>query len=61
MVDPSSSPPGSSSAPLGPARTIRLDRELPVRAIGARSGLVWSRDGLILAGIGRATELPIDR
>jgi hypothetical protein len=43
------------------ARTLRVDRELPVRQLGARSGLLWSRDGLTLAGIGRLTELPIDR
>ncbi|MEM9562915.1 MAG: isochorismate synthase [Actinomycetota bacterium] len=43
------------------SRTIRLDRDLPVRRIGGRSGLLWSRDGLTLAGIGRAAELPIDR
>jgi menaquinone-specific isochorismate synthase len=43
------------------ARSIRLDGEAPVRAIGARSGLLWSRDGLILAGVGRVAELTIDR
>jgi len=43
------------------SRTIRLDRDLPVRSIGASSGLLWSRDGLVMAGIGRVAELPIDR
>lgn len=43
------------------ARTIRVDRELPVRQIGARSGLLWSRDGLLLAGVGRLTEIGLDR
>lgn len=42
-------------------RTIRLDRDLPIRSIGAASGLLWSRDGLLLAGIGRAVTVPIDR
>lgn len=43
------------------ARTIRLDRELPIRRIGGRSGLLWSRDGLILAGVGPSWEIPVDR
>ncbi len=43
------------------AVTVRLDRDLPVRQLGARSGLLWSRDGLVLAGLGRATELELSR
>ena len=41
--------------------TTRLDGELPLRTLGARSGLLWSRDGLTLAGVGRALEIPVDR
>jgi menaquinone-specific isochorismate synthase len=51
----------SPASPLLQARSIRLDRDLPVRTFGARSGLLWSRDGLTLAGVGRAAEVPIDR
>ncbi|MGH1490345.1 MAG: isochorismate synthase [Acidimicrobiales bacterium] len=41
--------------------TIRIDLDLPLLEIGARSGLLWSREGLVLAGVGRALQIPIDR
>ena len=41
--------------------TIRIDGELPVVRIGAASGLLWSRTGFALAGIGEATRIPLDR
>jgi len=53
-------PVDDSVSDLG-SRTIRLDRDLPLRAIGARSGLLWSRDGLVLAGVGRAAEPVLER
>ena len=59
--DPVASSPTHGPDRPQPVRTIRLDRELPVTAIGAASGLLWSRDGLMMAGLGRAAEVPIDR
>lgn len=41
--------------------TIRIDHDLPLLEIGARSGLLWSREGLVLAGVGRAKRIVIDR
>ena len=41
--------------------TFRIDRDLPLAALGARSGLLWSRNGFTLAGVGEATRLPLDR
>lgn len=29
--------------------------------IGARSGMLWSREGFVLAGVGQAARIPIDR
>jgi len=43
------------------ARTIRLDRDLNPVAIGARSGLLWARDDLALAGVGEVLRLPVTR
>ncbi|MGB5757482.1 MAG: chorismate-binding protein, partial [Acidimicrobiales bacterium] len=43
------------------AITVRLDDDLPLLDIGARSGLLWSREGLVLIGIGEAIRLPLDR
>ena len=43
------------------AITVRLDADLPLMEIGARSGLLWSREGLVLVGIGEAIRLPLDR
>ncbi|MEM7272433.1 MAG: isochorismate synthase [Actinomycetota bacterium] len=42
-------------------RTFRLDRDVPIVEVGARSGLLWSRGGFSLAGIGEAARLPLDR
>ncbi|MGI9597840.1 MAG: isochorismate synthase [Acidimicrobiales bacterium] len=49
--------------PSEPARstTVRIDHDLPLVEIGARSGLLWSRDGFVLAGIGEATRVRFDR
>ena len=41
--------------------TVRLDRDVSVLELGARSGLLWSRDGFSLAGIGEAARLPLER
>jgi menaquinone-specific isochorismate synthase len=41
--------------------TIRIDGELPLVRIGAASGLLWSRADFVLAGIGEATRIPLDR
>ena len=43
------------------ARTIRLDRDLDPVAIGARSGMLWARDEIALAGVGEALRLPLAR
>ena len=43
------------------ARTIRLDRDLDPVGIGARSGLVWAREEIALAGVGEVLRLPLDR
>ena len=40
---------------------VRLDRDLDPFELGARSGLLWSRDGLVLAGVGEALRIPVDR
>ncbi len=44
-----------------PAITVRIDRDLPLIEIGAGSGLLWSRDGLVLAGVGEHRRIPLDR
>ncbi len=41
--------------------TVRLDADLPLLDIGARTGLLWSREGLVLVGLGEALRLPLDR
>lgn len=41
--------------------TIRIDEDLPLVDIGARSGLLWARQGFVLAGIGEATRITLDR
>ena len=41
--------------------TTRLDAELDPLVIGARSGLLWSREGFTVAGVGEATRIPIHR
>ena len=38
--------------------TYRLDEELDPVALGARSGLLWAREGFALAGIGQAAIIP---
>jgi menaquinone-specific isochorismate synthase len=43
------------------ARTIRLDRDLDPVAIGARSGMLWAREDIALAGVGEALRLPVTR
>ena len=43
------------------ATTTRLDIDIDPIALGARSGLLWARDGFALAGIGEALRLPIER
>ncbi|MEM7321679.1 MAG: isochorismate synthase [Actinomycetota bacterium] len=43
------------------AVTYRIDQDLPILEIGARSGLVWSREGFELAGIDTAARIRIDR
>jgi menaquinone-specific isochorismate synthase len=52
--------PGSDARELSIA-TVRVDQELPLLDIGARSGLLWSGEGLTLAGVGQACRLPLDR
>lgn len=41
--------------------TIRIDHDLPLLRIGARSGLLWAREGFVLAGIDEAARITIDR
>ncbi len=43
------------------ATTIRLDADIDPIAVGARSGLLWSREGFALAGVGEAVRVPINR
>lgn len=43
------------------ARTIRLDADIDPIAVGARSGLLWSREGFAIAGLGEAKRLQIER
>jgi menaquinone-specific isochorismate synthase len=42
-------------------RTLRLDADVDPVAVGCRSGLLWSRAGLELAGVGVAARMPLDR
>lgn len=41
--------------------TLRVDIDLPVLQVGARSGLLWIRDRTQFAGIGRAAEVAFER
>lgn len=43
------------------SESVRLDRDINPLDLGSRSGLLWSRDGLMLAGIGEAVRIPIER
>ncbi len=43
------------------ATTVRLRHDLDPIAIGARSGLLWSRGGFAIAGIGVAARIPLTR
>lgn len=43
------------------SRTVRLDAAIDPVALGARSGLLWTRDRFALAGIGVAARIPVDR
>lgn len=38
--------------------THRLDADIDPFSLGARSGLLWAREGFALAGIGQATVIP---
>lgn len=38
--------------------TFRLDADIDPVALGARSGLLWAREGFALAGIGEAESIP---
>lgn len=38
--------------------TYRLDADIDPVALGARSGLLWAREGFALAGIGEAESIP---
>ena len=40
------------------SRTLRLDADIDPIALGARSGLLWAREGFALAGIGEAMAIP---
>ena len=40
---------------------MRLDHDLDLVALGARSGMLWRRDGFVMAGMGVAQRIPIDR
>ncbi|MFV2039861.1 MAG: isochorismate synthase MenF, partial [Acidimicrobiales bacterium] len=41
--------------------TERLDADLDMVGIGAASGMLWRRDELVMAGIGEACRIPVDR
>jgi len=43
------------------ARTVRLDADLDPVVLGARSGTLWARPGLALAGVGESLRIPLDR
>lgn len=43
------------------AESVRLDQQIDVLEVGARTGLLWSRKGLLLAGLGEAARIAIDR
>lgn len=41
--------------------TYRLDADVDVVALGARSGLLWAREGFAVAGIGQAARVVVTR
>ena len=43
------------------SQCVRLEEPFDVVELGARSGMVWSRHGLLLAGIGEAARIVIER
>ncbi len=43
------------------ATTVRLDDDVDVTALGARSGLLLCRDGVGVAGVGEAARIGLDR
>lgn len=43
------------------AATVRIDQDLPLVEIGAKSGLLWSCQGFTLAGVGEAARITLDR
>ena len=43
------------------SKCVRLDRDIDPFELGARSGLLWSRDGLVLAGVGEASRISLER
>ena len=42
-------------------RCVRLDHDLDVVGVGRSSGLLWSRNGLLIAGVGVGTRIPVER
>lgn len=43
------------------SETVRLTEAIDPVELGARTGMLWSRHGLLLAGIGEATRILIER
>lgn len=43
------------------ARTVSLDHGIDPAAVGAATGLLWSRHGMRLAGVGVARRIPVGR
>ena len=41
--------------------SVRLEETIDPVELGARTGLLWSRHGLVLAGIGEAVRIPVAR
>jgi len=41
--------------------SVRLDHDLDPLIVGAATGMLWSRDGLVMAGVGEALRIPIER
>lgn len=42
-------------------RCVRLDHDLDVLALGTSTGLLWSRHGQLIAGVGEGLRLPVSR
>ncbi len=42
-------------------RCERLDRDLDPLALGIATGLLWSRSGLVIGGVGEAARIAVDR